>query len=527
MELSSYNFSAFFTAISILVSVFGLLSIGQLFLRLQLRMDWEIKVLIVFAVSSFVYVLIGENMPINIQSGLWGSFGAIYMSIVIGLYFLILWKPIRKINERKIKILDRLFVNSLLHDSKKIESLLGELPYFFNDLLTHSLTNNTAGNIIRYYLSSQIFISNFCKSGALLNQVVIFCVNNYNQNRHKIYHTTLFLKKSITESLENKDSFLVETIDESIFPNSLSFLDELLFDEKAKSLNLELWSDCPYNASYLYKKNYIKVVARYFGLIYQMEMDANKQENRKIYKIDSDIANMFFKEIEKFFEIHSNQEEKDKLMEDLRGVGSEYGHIKNHPENVQEIIGKSLYNILENFISFYETRDDESLRLNLLFLHNDFIMKFGENEDVIADNVFKKLLKNKILDDNSSNIKGFFPAMILIYFYLYGHYVFTEDINRSDLQDFHIPILQGVATSFPKLYSGFVHEFIDMESLPVNKVEKLKIKGSEIIIKFLPQNIHYNFEKNTLTYYYSGNISASVINLNKVRNENKIEITKA
>jgi hypothetical protein len=377
-------------------------------------------------------------------------------------------------------------------------------------------------------LSSQIVISNLCKSGALLNQVIIFCANNYNQNKHKIYHTILFLKKSITESLENKDSFLVRTINESIFPNSLSFLDELLFDEKSKNLNLELWSDCPYNSGLEFKSNYMKVVKRYFSLIFTMNMNADREKNNKIYKLDKNIINVFFKEIEKFFQPSTSQTDKDKLLDELNEISSEYNYIGNHPKEIQEIIGEYFYKILYNFISFYETKEenDESLRLKLHFLYDNFIDKFGDNKDIEAEKKFKDLLKNKIVEDRFSNIRGCFPAMIIIYFYLYGHYIFTDNIKSSDLKDFHVPILQGIAISFPKLYSGFVYEFFDKESLPEDKAEKLKIKGAEIIRKFLPHNIHYDFEKNTLTYYYTGDLSASIIDLNKVKSEGKIETTK-
>ena len=69
-------------------------------------------------------------------------------------------------------------------------------------------------------------------------------------------------------------------------------------------------------------------------------------------------------------------------------------------------------------------------------------------------------------------------------------------------------------------------EFYDAETLPVGKKDLLEKQGREILDQFLKKNMVYNFEENSLSYYYSGDIHSSKIFLNEVKNNQKIEPKK-
>ena len=116
--------------------------------------------------------------------------------------------------------------------------------------------------------------------------------------------------------------------------------------------------------------------------------------------------------------------------------------------------------------------------------------------------------------------------MIKVYFYIFGHSLFSDNINDYEKENLHLPILLKLKESFPKLYNGFKQEFYDLKSLPVGKEQKLQNDGRKIIDDFLPKNVQYNFTENALVFYYSGNNYGSKILLDRVSKENKIVIEK-
>jgi len=121
---------------------------------------------------------------------------------------------------------------------------------------------------------------------------------------------------------------------------------------------------------------------------------------------------------------------------------------------------------------------------------------------------------------------GYFPAMILVYFYMFGFYAFSEKQDKEQEKDLHVPIFSKLAEAFPKLYQGFKQEFYDTETLPEGKKELLEKQGRETLGQFLKNNMVYNFEENSLSYYYSGNVHSSKIFLDKVKSEQKINAIK-
>ncbi len=192
-----------------------------------------------------------------------------------------------------------------------------------------------------------------------------------------------------------------------------------------------------------------------------------------------------------------------------------------------------MYHLLYNSISKYKIENEEIFRLKVHQLYDNFL-EIQENgfENNFAYNVFVEKLKEKILGEGDGingimpNYKGYFPAMILVYFYMFGFYAFSEKLNEAQANDLHIPIFSKLAEAFPKLYQGFKQEFYEVETLPEGKKDLLEKQGREILDQFLKKNMVYNFEENSLSYYYSGNIHSSKIFLDDVKNKQKIETKK-
>ncbi|MGB2580784.1 MAG: hypothetical protein WBC83_03755, partial [Minisyncoccia bacterium] len=200
-------------------------------------------------------------------------------------------------------------------------------------------------------------------------------------------------------------------------------------------------------------------------------------------------------------------------------------------EDVRKNTGKFLYHLFYNSISKYRIENEEIFRLKVHQL-NYYFLEIQENgfENNVAYSVFVEKLKEKILGEGKDgympNYMGYFPSMILVYFYMFGFYAFSEKPNEAQAKDLHIPIFSKLAEAFPRLYQGFKQEFYEAETLPEGKKDLLEKQGREILDQFLKKNMVYNFEENSLSYYYSGNIHSSKIFLDDVKKNQKIEAKK-
>lgn len=246
------------------------------------------------------------------------------------------------------------------------------------------------------------------------------------------------------------------------------------------------------------------------------------------------MVGIFFKEIGNFFELCFDQKQLETLLDKVKDFGwyYEWGvRTKDKSERVRKDTGEFLYHLLYNFISKYKIENEEIFRLKVHQLYNHFleIQKNGF-ENNVAYSVFVLKLKEKILGEGGDgcmpNYKGYFPAMILLYFYMFGFYAFSDNQNEAQAKDLHIPIFSKLAEAFPKLYQGFKQEFYDADGLPKGKKDLLEKQGREILDQFLKKNMVYNFEENSLSYYYSGGIHSSKIFLNDVKENQRIELTK-
>jgi len=138
-------------------------------------------------------------------------------------------------------------------------------------------------------------------------------------------------------------------------------------------------------------------------------------------------------------------------------------------------------------------------------------------------------LEHKIIsEDFGCNIKGWYPAMILVYWQLFGFSVFSGNTAMGEPREMHIEILRELSKSFPKLYDGHIRNFYDNPNLPAGKEELLKKQGRKILNDFLLDYMGYDREENSLSYYYGfgESINGGKIFLDKVANDNEIEVTE-
>lgn len=534
---SSYNLGVAITAMSIVVTFIEFISNKR---ELKFRLNHKKRgVALWIAIASIILAFLGE------LSGLFWAYpfifeitAAVLMFVSIMMYLHLIFTPLKRLNKKQVPILQDILAgtlsNSLLDKNETIRGCIS----LFEDLLNLSLENKDVQNIFRNDFASDIFLKYFSESYFVFGRTIDFYREKKKQSSQDLSHIEFFLKRLMVESLENIDSFLNMFIGEKIYPNGLFCLDDIMIKDRNSSLLRVLFGEYRFNGLTSFGQlNYISLVTRYFRLVYQKNNHVSLKDGyQKNYELNDELINIFFKEIGEFIESCYDQKQLEMLIDRIEGFGWYYTwgvRTKDKSENVRKNTGTFLYDLFYNSISKYKIENEEIFRLKVYQLYDNFLeMQENGFENNIAYGVFISKLKEKILGGGEGingimpNYKGYFPAMILVYFYMFGFYAFSESQNEAQAKNLHIPIFSKLAEAFPKLYQGFKQEFYDEKELPEGKKELLEKQGREILDQFLKKNMVYNFEENSLSYYYSGDIHSSKIFLNDVKKNQKIEPKK-
>ena len=532
---SSYNLGVAITAIAIVVTFIEFISNRQ---ELRFSLNYgKRRIALWLACGSVILVFFGElNGLFTGYPFIFEISGAILIIVSIAIYLHVILNPIKQLKPKQILILQDILAgtlsNSQLNESQTIKGCIG----LFENLLELSLKSEDVQKIFRNDFASDIFLKHFSESYFVFGRTVDFYVEKRKEGKHALDHIEFFLKRLMTKSINSDESFLNMFIGEKIYPNALFCLDDVMIKEKDGSLLRVLFGEYRFNGlNSIGQLNYIALVTRYFKLVYQKNNHGSLKDGyQKNYELNDELIKIFFKEIGDFIESCYDQKQLEAIIDRVEGFGWYYTwgvKTRDKSENVRKNTGKFLYHLFYNSISKYKIENEDIFRLKVHQLY-DYFLEMQENavESNVAYIAFVEKLKEKILGEGKDgympNYKGYFPAMILVYFHMFGFYAFSEKQNEAQAKDLHIPIFSKLAESFPKLYQGFKQEFYDAETLPEGKKDLLEKQGREILDQFLKKNMVYNFEENSLSYYYSGDIHSSKIFLNEVKNNQKIEPKK-
>ncbi|MHB1769501.1 MAG: hypothetical protein ACYCPH_00215 [Minisyncoccota bacterium] len=532
---SSYNLGVAITAIAIVVAFIEFIS-NRRELRFSLNYSKR-KLALWLASASIALTFLGELNGLFLgYPFIFEISGAILMIAAIAIYLWVILAPLKRLNKKQISILQDILAGTLSNSHlDKLQIIRGCIELFEN-LLNLSLSDKDVQSIFRNDFASDIFLKSFSESYFVFGRTVDFFRQKKKDGGHDLDHIDFFLKRLMTKSLENSDSFLNMFIGQKIYPNALFCLDDVMIKEKDSSLLRTLFGEYRYNGlDNVGQLNYVALVTRYFRLVYQGNNHVSLKDGyQKKYELNDKLIEIFYKQIGDFIETCYDQKQLEVLFDKIEGFSWYYTwgvRTRDKSENVRRNTGEFLYHLFYNSISKYKIENEEVFRLKVHQLYDHFL-EIQENgfENNVAYDVFVAKLKEKILGEGKDgympNYKGYFPAMILVYFYMFGFYAFSEKQNEAQAKDLHVPIFSKLAEAFPKLYQGFKQEFYDTETLPEGKKELLEKQGREILDQFLKKNMVYNFDENSLSYYYSGNIHSAKVFLNDVRDKQVIEAKK-
>jgi len=534
---SSYNLGVAITAIAIVVAFIEFISNKR---ELRFSLNYRKRRLALWiAIASIGLTFLGELNGLFLgYPFIFEITGAVLMFVAIAIYLYVILSPLKRLNKKQILILQDILSGTLSNSQLDKSQTIRGCIELFDNLLELSLEDKDVQKIFKNDFASDIFLKHFSESYFVFGRTVEFYVEKRKEHKYVLDHIEFFLKRLMTKSLENDESFLNMFIGEKIYPNALFCLDDVMIKERDGSLLRVLFGEYRFNGlGSVGQLNYIALITRYFKLVYQKNNHVSLKEGyQKNYELNDELIKIFFKEIGDFVESCYDQKQVETLLDRVERFGWYYTwgvRTRDKSEDVRKNTGKFLYHLFYNSISKYKIENEEIFRLKVHQLY-DYFLEIQENgfENNVAYGVFVEKLKEKILGGGEGingimpNHKGYFPAMILVYFYMFGFYAFSEKPNEAQAKDLHIPIFSKLAEAFPKLYQGFKQEFYEAETLPEGKKDLLEKQGREILDQFLKKNMVYNFEENSLSYYYSGNIHSSKIFLDDVKARQVIEPKK-
>lgn len=532
---SSYNLGVAITAIAIVVAFIEFIS-NQRELRFSLNYRKR-KVALWVAITSIIFAFLGELDGLFLgYPFMFELTGAVSMFVAIAIYLHIILSPLKQLNKNQVLILQDILSGTLSNSHLDKSQTIRGCIELFDNLLELSLEDEVVQKIFRNDFASDVFLKHFSESYFVFGHTVDFYVEKRKDGKHALDHIEFFLKRLMTKSLENSESFLNMFIGQKIYPNGLFCLDDVMIKERNNSLLGVLFGEYRFSGlDSVGQLNYIALVTRYFKLVYQKNNHVSLKDGyQRNYEFNDKLIKIFFKEIGDFIESCYDQKQLEAIIDKVEDFSWHYTwgvRTRDKSENVRKNTGKFLYHLFHNSINKYKIENEEIFRLKVHQLCDHFLeMQENGVENNVAYSVFTEKLKEKILGEGENghmpNYKGYFPAMILIYFYTFGFDAFSENQNEAQAKNLHIPIFSKLAEAFPRLYQGFKQQFYDAKSLPEGKKDLLEKQGREILDQFLKKNMVYNFEENSLSYYYSGDVHSSKIYLNDVKAKQVIEPKK-
>ena len=297
-SISSFNLGVAITAISILLALasFSLNTKFDLRVKLRVKLMWLVVIL---SGSSIGLTFLAEFSNI-FQPFILQITGAIFMVIAIILYTFIIFRPIKTINiHNSHRLIDNLNKFLIRRNQNELLKNLDDITYFYDSLLNNSTKNSDLRQVFNQIFTSNLFLTLFSEHPYLFEKTIHF----YIQNQEKLlpvdlYHIKQFINDLFVKSLNNQNSFLNSFLNEEIYPNSRSYLDDLFVERIGVNYSDLLFRDIRFNSlSIEGKLSYMKMVKHYFQVIHRKNMShKNTDGYEKKVDYNSNLIKNFFED---------------------------------------------------------------------------------------------------------------------------------------------------------------------------------------------------------------------------------------
>lgn len=428
-----------------------------------------------------------------------------------------LFKPIRKLSKSQVQNLIKSAPYDAVSYHGSVDLLVKEADYFWTDFLEKSIKNNSLRRILNENFTNEDFLKVAVKSQYILLQTVE--VIGKSKLTDNIDHIKNFLRTLFLYSMVVENSVIVDDLKSSYKP----ILQYIICKRKLGDVLLGYSTDLFFLRHNL-EGNHLAVLERFikvFELYLGRQYHYTDDKSQYLSLIRSEVLDNLLK----FFKdnlLLLKPDEKSTFMRKLHFISLDLSKL---PEKESEILADGIYEILENYASGKDwKKDSERERLLCIELAHTFIECNKHTKEV-----FKKRLLAKIAgaEDNNEvehfvyNLKGYYPMMVPVYFFIYGHELFGKGVPEEDFE-FNMTIVKRMMENLPKIAEGKTQRFMDAD-IPNNErsANAIKRKAENCLDKMFPESIVYNKEENSITYYFVGDEASRTLLLNETvaRNE--------
>lgn len=522
-----FNLETAVSSLAIIVAIYALFLERRFRVRIGLK-NTQLKNLIflVFIVIELTFVAATLAYVPGVPRPLVGY--PIFWEIVAFLLLIVaifqaynLQKPIRKLSKKQVDNLIKSAPYDTIGYHGSVDLMVREADYFWADFLEKSLVNKDLRRVLIEDFTNEDFLKVAVKSQYILLQTVEALGKakpTENTTHIKDYLRTFFLF-----SMSVEDSVISNDLKSSYKPimqhimRKRKLADVILGD----STDLFLFR-CDLEGNQLnVLERFVKILELHLGRQYHRTED--KSENIKLIHPNV-LKNLldFFNESMPFLK----KDEKGAFMQKFSFMHLD---LKSLPQNESEILANGVYEILETYSSGRDwSKDYENERHLCIQIEHHFVEQNQYTKKVFKQRLLEQIVGCEEKDDDGKkvtrficNLKGYYPMMVPAYFFTYGHNLFCKKVPAEDFE-FNMTILKKMQENLPKIASGRTQGFLDKE-LPKNErtLSAIKRKAERCLESMFPDNMVYDKEANSLTYYFSGDEDSSTLLLNETVKQNK------
>lgn len=427
-----------------------------------------------------------------------------------------LMKPVRKLTKIQAEGLIKSSCYDTLSYHGSVDLMVKEADYFWTDFLKKSLTNKDLKRILIEDFTNEDFLKIAVKSQYILMQTVEVLGETKpteNTSHIKDYLRTFFLFSMVAE-----DSVVSNDLKSSYKPITQHIirkrkLASVIFGDSADLffLRQDLKDD---RLSVL--ERFVEIFRLYLGKQYHHTEDKSGYINL----IQADVL----KNLLEFFNESLRYLKNSERADFMRKFSFLFIDLKNLSQDKSEILADGIYEILETYASVKEfSKDSENERQLCIQIAHSFIEQNQHTKKVFKQRLLEQIVGSE--DDKKItrfvyNLKGYYPMMIPVYFFIYGHNLFCKKVPAEDF-DFNMNILKKMQEILPKISSGKIQGMDANVSKNERTTNAIKRKAEICLESMFPDNIVYDKEENSLTYYFAGDEDSCTLLLNETAKENK------
>ncbi|MFC1644569.1 hypothetical protein ACFL08_00905 [Patescibacteria group bacterium] len=524
-----FNLETAVSSLAIVVAIYALLLEKRFRVRIQIKRS-QLKKIIYLTLSVLFFTFIGATLPYVsgeprpiIGYPIFWEILAFFILLYCIFQAFDLMRSIKKLTKKQVKELiicapyDTLIYHGL------IDLMVKEADYFWEDFLKKTIVNDALREVLKHDFSGEDFLKVAVKSRYILLQTV--SIIKKAKPETNIHHIEEYLRKLFILGVFIDDSIISHDL-KSSYKDMTKYI---MRENKMANIIFGNYRDL-FLTSMDFKdqnrlgvlKRFLKIFELYLGRKYHYTEDDKKFTNLiEINTLENFLS--FFKDSLMYL----NSEEKTEFMRQLSFLTVQ---IKNLPEGESRVLSKGIYSILETYAQGKNWSKDLGVdRLYCIELELSFV-----DQNKYTRESFQQLLLEKIAGSKDPkkrtkimyNLAGYYPMMTPVYFFIYGHALFSNQVPAKDFK-FNMAILRKMQKNLPKIADGEIINNKDNNSQGDERIlNAMNQRIENCLNAMFPDNVIYNKDENSLTHYFSGNQSSSTLLLNETVQKNEFVFKK-